>query len=227
VLGFSAAQRQRSVIRSDAGFGSDANLNQVLAADWQVLSKNKGGRRPAAFAARVPPDGWQDLGVRRQWAALPQPLTYERPMTAYVLRWWTDPAPLKHAIILCSITAWAPHEVMPHYDDRAQCEVEIRADKAGLHLEQRRKQSQAAQEALILLTDVAHNLLAWIRHWMFPAGSRAGYGPLRLIEDVLCQPGHLIFEGDRLREVQLNERHPHAAATASGLERLFDHFGPP
>jgi hypothetical protein len=162
------------VLRSDAGFGSDANLNQVLADDWQVLSKNKGGRRPAAFAARVPADGWQDLGVRRQWAALPQPLTYCRPMTAYVLRWWTDPHPAKHAIILCSIAAWSPAEVMPHYDDRALCEVEIQADKTGLHLAQRRKHALAAQEALILLTDVAHNLLAWTRHWMFPAGSLAG-----------------------------------------------------
>ncbi len=225
-VGGSAAQRQHIVLRSDAGFGSDANLNQVLADDWQVLSKNKGGRRPGAFAARVPADGWHDLGVRRQWAALPQPLTYARPLTAYVPRWWGDQHPLKHAIVLCSITAWSPQEVMPHYDDRALCEVEIRNDKTGLQLERRRKKSLAAQEALILLTDVAHNVLAWTRHWMFPTGSLAGYGPLRLIEDVLCQPGHLIFEGDRLCEVQLNERHPHAAAVAMGLERLFDHFGP-
>ena len=85
----------------------------------------------------------------------------------------------------------------------------------------------AAQEALILMTDVAHNLLAWLRHWMFPGGALAGFGPLRLIEDVLCQPGHLVFQGDHLCEVQLNERHPYAAATAAGLQRLFEHFGQP
>jgi hypothetical protein len=116
---------------------------------------------------------------------------------------------------------------MAHYDDRALCEREIQADKQGLRLEQRRKKSLAAQEALVLLTDVAHNLLAWTRQWMFPAGSLATFGPLRLIEDVLWQPGHLIFEGERLREIHLNELHPYAAVTAAGLERLFDHFGQP
>ena len=60
-----------------------------------------------------------------------------------------------------------------------------------------------------------------------PAGSLATFGPLRLIEDVLWQPGHLIFEGERLREIHLNELHPYAAVTAAGLERLFDHFGQP
>jgi hypothetical protein len=225
-LGFTVIQRQRTVLRSDAGFGSDANLNHVLADDWQVLSKNKGGRRPGAFAARVPADAWHDLAGHRQWAALPEPLTYYRPLQGYVLRWWTE-TQVKHAIVLCSITAWPAAEVMAHYDDRALCEREIQADKQGLRLEQRRKKSLAAQEALVLLTDVAHNLLAWTRQWMFPAGSLATFGPLRLIEDVLWQPGHLIFEGERLREIHLNELHPYAAVTAAGLERLFDHFGQP
>lgn len=58
-------------------------------------------------------------------------------------------------------------------------------------------------------------------------GPLTGFGPTRLIEDVLAIPGHLVFDGDRLVEVQLNERHPYAFQVALGLERLLAHFGQP
>lgn len=192
-----------------------------------MLTKNKGGRRPDAYAKRVAADAWQDIDGRRQIAALPQPLSFSRPTQSHLLRWWTQSGIEKHAITVCSIPAWSPQEVMTYYDQRGACEKEIQSDKAGLRLEKRRKKRLAAQEALILMADVAHNLLAWTSHWMFPAGNMVGYGPLRLIEDVLCLSGHLIFEGERLSEVQLNELHPYARVTAAGLELLFDHFGYP
>lgn len=192
-----------------------------------MLTKNKGGRRPDAYARRVPADGWQDIDGRRQIAALPQALAYCRPTQSHLLRWWTEAGMEKHAIMICSIVDWSAQTLMTHYDDRGACEKEIQSDKVGLRMEKRRKKRMPAQEALILLTDTAHNLLAWTSHWMFPTGDLAGYGPLRLIEDVLCLPGHLIFADDRLSEVHLNELHPHAEATAAGLERLFDYFGQP
>jgi Transposase DDE domain group 1 len=226
-LAFTPEQRQRTILRTDAGFGSDANINQVLATDWQVLTKNKGGRRPDAYARRVAADAWQDLDGRRQIATLPQPLSYCRPTQSHLLRWWTESGMEKHAIMVCSIPAWSQHELMIYYDQRGTCEKEIQADKVGLHLEKRRKKRLTAQEALILVTDVAHNLLAWTAQWMFPSSSLADYGPLRLVEDVLCLSGHLVFDGERLSEVHLNELHPHARVIATGLEHLFDHFGQP
>jgi hypothetical protein len=48
-----------------------------------------------------------------------------------------------------------------------------------------------------------------------------------LIEDVLAIAGHLIFERERLVEVQLNALHPYAADVACGLERLVERFGYP
>jgi hypothetical protein len=224
-LDFTPAQRQRTLIRTDAGFGSDANIEHVLTEDWQVLTKNKGGRRPAAYARRTAAEAWTAVDGRRQMASVPQPLTFSRPTQTHLLRWWTAGGQEKHAIVICSVLDWTAAEVLRHYDDRAQCEHEIQADKGGLRLEQRRKKRLAAQEALILLTDVAHNLLAWLRRWMFPTGALATFGPLRLIEDVLSQPGQLVFAGEHLCEVQLNERHPYAALTATGLQRLFEHFG--
>ena len=52
----SQAQKQHTLLRSDAGFGSDANVNHAPTAAWQVLGKGKGGRRPQAYAQQVAAD---------------------------------------------------------------------------------------------------------------------------------------------------------------------------
>lgn len=220
-------QKQRTILRSDAGFGSDANVNDALSRHWQVLTKNKGGRRPVAFARQVADEDWKPCGPERWVARAVTPPTYTCPMECLVLRWLAANGNVKYAVVLCSITNWTMFEIIEHYDDRGACETEIQADKGGLKLERRRKKRLAAQEALVLLTDVAHNLLAWVPHWMFSEEPLASFGTTRLVEDVFHMPGRLLFDGQRLTEVQLNQLHPYAQAVADGLERLLAHFGNP
>ena len=226
-LDLTPAQKQRTVVRSDAGFGSDANVNHALTAQWQVLTKNKGGRRPQAFAREVIDRDWQPLRSDRWVAPAVTPPAYVCPTQCLMLRWLTPSGLTKYAIVLCSITTWTMAETIAHYDDRGSCETEIQADKSGLKMERRRKKGLAAQEALVLLTDVAHNLLAWVPQWMFPGEPLAEFGTTRLVEDVFHLPGRLFFHQERLSEVQLNRLHPHAEAVAAGLKRLLDHFGYP
>lgn len=226
-LDLTPAQKERTVLRSDAGFGSDANINHALNAGWQVLTKNKGGRRPPAFAQRVPEKDWRPCGSERWVAPTVAPSTYARPVECLVLRFLTSNGTVKHAIVLCSVISWTVEEIVAHYDDRGACETEVQADKGGLKLERRRKKRLAAQEALVLLTDVAHNLLAWVPQWMFPDEPVASFGTTRLIEDVFHLPGRLFFSGERLTEVQLNRLHPYAETVAVGLERLLFRFGDP
>ncbi|HYN87260.1 MAG TPA: transposase [Ardenticatenaceae bacterium] len=223
-LGFSHAQKAQTLIRSDAGFGGDANVNNALQAGWQVLAKGKGGRRPNAYAREVADAAWHALGHDRWVAVAVNPPTYVRPTQHLVLRWRTETGRTKYSTVVCSIMDWPLAEIIFQYDDRGACETEIQADKAGLKLERRRKKQLAAQEALILLTDLAHNLLAWTRHWMFPEGPLATFGTTRLIEDVFAIPGRLVFRGDQLTEVHLNALHPYAQPTAAGLQRLLAHF---
>jgi len=226
-LNLTPEQRQRTVLRSDAGFGSDANINYALKAQWQVLTKNKGGPRPTTWARRVAPEDWQALRCDRWVARATAPPTYASPTQCLVLRWLTSTGQTKHGIVVCSVTAWSMAETIAHYDGRGACETEIQADKGGLRLERRRKKRLAAQEALVLLTDVAHNLLAWIPQWMSLDPLLASLGATRLIEDVLCLPGRLYFHQDQLAEVQLNRLHPYADAVATALEQLLAHFGYP
>lgn len=226
-LDFTVAQQQRTLLRSDADFGSDRNLNHALTSHWQVLTKGKGGKRPTAYAAKIDDDAWQTLAPDRWGAPAPNPPSYAQPTQHFVLRWKTSHGQLKQSTLVCSVLDWSLAEVVAAYDDRGSCETEIQADKRGLQLERRRKKHLAAQEALILLTDVAHNLLAWTAHWMFPSGPLAHFGPLRLSQDVLALPGRLCFDHERLVEVQLNQHHPYATEVAQGLERLLAHFGHP
>jgi len=226
-LNLTSAQKQRTVLRSDAGFGSDANVNYALHAEWQVLTKTKGGKRPQIFASQVAAEDWEPLRYDRWVAQAVKPPTYERPTECLVLRWLTSRGEIKHAIVVCSIPGWTMADIIAHYDDRGACETEIQADKGGLKMERRRKKRLAAQEALILLTDVAHNLLAWVPQWMFPGEPLAAFGTTRLVEDVLHLPGRLLFHGERLAEVQLNRLHPYAKQVAAGLQRLLAHFGNP
>lgn len=227
-LAFPPAQKARTILRSDAGFGGDANVNRALAAHWQVLGKGKGGPRPKAYAQRVPTHAWQAVGAKRWVARAVDPVCYLRPTQHLVLCWVTQAGRMKYSTLVCSIPEWSLTETVAAYDDRGQCETEIQADKGGLHMERRRKKRLAAQETLILLTDLAHNLLAWSARWMFPDNSPlARFGTTRLIEDVFALPGRLLFQEDKLMEVHLNQSHPYASQVASGLERLLVHFGHP
>lgn len=226
-LALTQDQKIMTVLRSDAGFGSDANVNRALNSGWQVLAKGKGGRRPQGYARRIAENAWQDLGNQRWVASVSSAPAYVRPTQQLVLRWLTQTGETKFSTVVCSIMPWSPVEIINHYDDRGACETEIQADKAGLKLERRRKKHLAAQETLILLTDLAHNLLAWTAQWMALPAPLTAFGTLRLVEDVLCLPGRLIFHHDRLAEVQLNQLHPYAELVATGLQHLLTQFDHP
>jgi hypothetical protein len=115
-----------------------------------------------------------------------------------MLRWFTSYSQIRYAIVLPSITAWTMEETIAHYDGRGACETEIQADKGGLELEQRRKKRRAAQEALVLLTDIAHNLLGSVPQWMFPDEPLAAFGTTHLVEDIFQLHGRLFFHHRQL-----------------------------
>ncbi len=98
---------------------------------------------------------------------------------------------------------------MAQYDDRGGAEVEqFRNDKNGLHLAARRKRRLPAQKALILLTDLAHNLLADLHHSALVGTRFEGFGPKRIVRDLLAIPGFLTFEGSQLKRIDLLDSHP-------------------
>ena len=83
-----------------------------------------------------------------------------------------------------------------------------------------------AQAALILLADLAHNLLAWFHQDLLMDTRFAGYGPQRIIQQLLCIPGELVFDNEDLVEVRLKQSHALAEPMLDILMRLWDEDEP-
>ena len=93
---------------------------------------------------------------------------------------------------------------MNYYNQRGGAEVEqFRNDKSGLNLTARRKQRFLAQKGYILLTDLAHNLLADFHHLALVGSRFEGYGPKRIIRDLLHIPGKLTFTDGKIAKIEL------------------------
>lgn len=216
------------MLRSDLGFGSDYNIDYVLDEGWQILTKSYGGKRSARLVREMPETDWLEVAGNRWAVPAFHPPTYLKPVQYLLLRWLTETGQAKQSGVICSVLDWDIAQVIEYYDDRGSCETQIQADKSGLKLCKRRKARLGAQEALILLTDVAHNLLSWAATWMFPVGMCSTFGTTRWVEDIFTIPGSLVFN-DRggLLEIQLNRQHPYSETVAEGLQRLLDHFGNP
>jgi hypothetical protein len=219
------AQCQQIIVRSDAEQGTDEILSYLLWCNFQILIKGYSGRRTQAWVKRTPATAWQpEPDHAGRWAATaPVQLRLGRQLAAHLLRWRNDKGQLDCATLLSTLPS-SIFEQWRLYDGRGGMETEIRADKSGLNLCQRRKHSLTAQEGWLLLTDVAHNLLAWLRPWMLVGSPFATFGPLRLVEDLLTIPGSLTFEAERLQKVALLETHPYAEAMCLCLHKLLETF---
>ena len=109
---------------------------------------------------------------------------------------------------------------MHRYNQRGGAEIEqFRADKDGLHLSSRRKQSFQAQRAIILMTDLAHNLLADFRHQALADSRFAHWGLKRIVRDLLAIPGRLYLSGSQLKRIELLATHPYADELTICLEK--------
>lgn len=225
LLDLAPAQRARTLLRIDGGFGSDGNINWALARGYQVLAKAYSGKRAQAFARAVSTWTLVRTGECPRWVApAVKPHRYCRRTQQVVVRWQTEKAGLKHSLLITSQLGWSPPQVADAYDDRGAMEAEIKADKGGLWLPKRRKKQLAAQEALVLLTDLAHNLLAWLGVWMLQGSPLEGAGIRRIVKDLLPIPGKVWFKEGQMVKLRLKDLHPHAKPMLSCVERLFAQF---
>lgn len=211
------------MLRLDGGFGTDANLNWALWPGYHVLAKGYSGKRAKAFARAVP--RWEELRPGERWIApAPTPLHYYRRTQTAVLKWKTEQGKYGHSLLTTSLPQCSLRELAELYDDRAAIEAEFKADKGGLQLHRRRKQRLAAQEALVLLTDLAHNLLAWTRGWLFGNSPFADAGLYRIIKELFPIPGKILVQEGRIVKLRLKASHPLAKPVLACLTRLFDQF---
>jgi hypothetical protein len=190
-----------------------------------VLSKGYSGKRATAFARHV--RTWQQLDTYTWITAAPPDLChrYYRRTQTVMLRWQSEKTRrFKHALLICSLMDRDLLHVSHLYDQRASIENEIKADKAGLLLPRRRKKHWHAQQALVLLTDLAHNILAWTRRFWAPEPALGDVGIYFIVNEILPIPGKLSFDERELVKLRLQVTHPLAKPVLSGLSRMLGAF---
>jgi hypothetical protein len=71
------------------------------------------------------------------------------------------------------------------YDKRGgSIEFEIKEDKQGFGLARRNKKRYYAQQMVVLLSALAHNVVVWSRGWLSEAAKVRRYGVLRMVRVV-------------------------------------------
>ena len=200
-LDLSPEQRKRVVWRMDGGAGSDEQFLWLLARGYHVLAKGMSNLRAETLARQV--SRWDEYRKDVWLAEVKPPTQYARPARCFVKRQLKD-GRYHHSYYLSTLSGSSKACFLRLYDDRGAAEIEqFRGDKTGLGLEARRKHSFPGQQGYILLTDLAHNLLSEFSHQALSASPFAGFGPKRIIRDLVTFPGRLYFDQGRLIRVDL------------------------
>jgi hypothetical protein len=110
----------------------------------------------------------------------------------------------QYAILISSRLELSMLGVVDHCDGRAGMEAELKGEKRGLGLGTLRKGRLPAQQIVVLLAGLAHNVLVWSRRWLARGAPRlAGFGIVRLIQEVWAVPGRVELVDDAIRRVRL------------------------
>lgn len=219
-----AAQTKRGQVemRLDSGWGSEAMITWVLARGYQVTGKFKSSSRVRKLVRAI--TDWQPTSSPgREVAPVPTPVPFVRPLAQYAVR---TPSQEKaggyyHAVLFTTCTALEMGAVVDHYDDRAGIEADLKSDKGGLGLAVIRKRRLAAQRLVVLLMQLAHNVLIWARQWLAAQAPRlAKCGIVRLVREVWAIPGRVKLSAQVVQRVRLCPDHPRARDACRGFRPL-------
>ncbi len=215
-------KRARTEIRLDSGWGSEGMITWLLSRGYQVTGKFKASGRVRKLVRGI--TQWHPTSSPgREVAAVPEPIEFVRPLAQYAVR-----TPSKeyasgyyHAIVFTSRTELTMTQVVEQYDWRAGIEADLKGDKYGLGLATIRKQRLPAQMMVVLLMQLAHNVLLWARHWLSETAPRLrDYGIVRLIGQVWAILGRIKLRDQQVQRVQLRPAHPRARDVCRGFRPL-------
>jgi hypothetical protein len=238
VLELALAKRERTILRFDASGGTDKHINWSLGRGYGILTKVKNWQRVRKLTQSI--EQWYDdpKVADRQLAWVPEPHPYARPTRQLAVRrkdkkgnWKVRvlATTLDHAT-LCWL-ARQPFKKEPKpieemcalayaYDLRGGgVETSIKDSKQGLGITKRNKRNFHAQEMLVLLAQLARNLIIWTRNEMARhVPSWAALGSLRMVRDVFHISGKIRIDSQgRILKITLNRDHVYAARFLAGV----------
>jgi hypothetical protein len=252
-LALDEEKRKRTIIRMDAGGGSLDEVNWLLERGYQIHGKDISPARAESFAQFVthwiadPQHPHRQMG----WAEC-ECIGFVRPVKRLVLRWppmseeKRKQRPFHYA---CLLSTLEPAEVIRQlslpvhtvenidavtltysvlYDKRGgTVEVEIKESKQGIGIHKRSKKRFAAQQMVMLLGSLAHNIIVWSRRWLTADAPRfAKYGALRIVRDLFHINGLLEFdEAGQILGITLNKAAPLVREITAALANLLAAIG--
>jgi hypothetical protein len=218
------AKRACTELRLDGGWGTEGIITWLLERGYQVTGKFKSTSRVRKLVQGI--TAWQPTSsAGREVAAVPTPVPVVRPLAQYAVR--TPSQERKdgyyYAVVFSTHLELPMTEVVNRYDGRAGVEADLKSDKHGLALAVIRKRRLAAQKMVVLLTQLAHNVLLWGRQWLAAQVPRLREcGIVRLVQEVWAVPGRVKLVGEQLRSVRLRREHPRARDVCCGFRPLLD-----
>jgi hypothetical protein len=241
VLALGPEQRQSTIIRVDAGGGRDADINWLLERGYHILIKVKNWQRVRKLHQSVTTWHTDPKTATRQIGWVRTPHAYVRPTRQLAIRTRTKKGDWQLRVLVFDFDdthlfqlarqPWrkAPSDLelmlaaLYAYDLRGGgVETRIKGSKQGLGITKRNKRNFHAQEMLVLLAQLASNLLIWIRNAMaqhVPFWRK--YGLLRLVRDAFHISGIIELDDQgHCLGVTLNETHVLARKFREALSPL-------
>ena len=226
VLALSPAQRARTIVRVDGGGGTEQDLNALLTGEYAILAKVHNWKRATKLAASVSTWHTDPDDPERQAGWVSVQYAYARPTRQIAVRWPhpKQPDTYQYAVLVSSLTLDALTQLVTApvanldevaelwltvqaYDQRGGgVETAFRGSKEGLQINHRNKRRLEAQAMLLLLAELAYNLLTWLRLTLGPATpAHPVLGVKRLLREVLAIPGRVTCAPDgQVLRIKLN-----------------------
>jgi hypothetical protein len=243
VLKLNAAQRAHTIIRVDSGGGTKEDINWILSQGFAFHGKDYSGKRAEVLALSVthwiedPKCPGRQIGwVQEADTASVRSVVRIAVRCARANGGWGVGVLVStlSAADVIALTGRPCHEVRDpeallrayvyFYDARGGgIETINREDKQGLGLTARNKKRFVAQQMLVLLGALAHNVIVWVRGWIVDRCPKVRrYGMLRMVRDVFTTGGAIELDAaGNVKRLTLNALDPLTDGLIAALKVLF------
>ena len=250
------SQRELIRLRFDAGFGTDENINYALWRGYQLLVKMYSGSRAKKLAKSV--KEWVAIspgscGNTRQSGWITKCHRYSKTTRQLAIRKLKDKK-YQYSVIVTTYMDADIQTTIDDYDGRSGVpESSFCQDNQGLGNKKRRKRGFDAQRMVMLLTQLAHNLIRWIQKWMITAIEESleeaplsdtsdtistdksspekaiktlkKFGMKRFVRQILCLTGKVKMEDGKVLNVIINPLYPLVRLIIIAFKALLKPYG--
>lgn len=220
-------KRGRTIVRVDSGGGSLQDINGLLERGYLFHGKDYSTVRARNLAESV--KRWVDdpnnPGRQVGWVTV-TPSDYVRPVQRLAVRCRKNNGQWGIGVLVSTLSAEQvlvlTHESLKQlkepdtvllayvyvYDQRGGgVETSFKNDRQGLGMGKRNKKRFEAQQMLVQLGALAHNITIWVKNWLLSdAPKLQHFGVLRLVRDLLTMSGILVLDrSERVGAIILNQ----------------------